>query len=31
VAEENGMNVNDISHLFPGILRMLKSTSEWAQ
>lgn len=31
VAEKNGMNANDLSHLFPALLRTLKSKSEWAQ
>lgn len=31
VAEKNGMTVNDISHLFPAVLRMLKSDNGWAK
>ena len=31
VAEHNGLSVNDVMHVFPYILRMLKSNSEWAR
>lgn len=31
VAQKNGMNQNDLVHLIPAILRMLKSNSEWAK
>lgn len=31
VAEKNGMNVNDMNHLFPAVLRMLKSKISWAE
>jgi len=31
VAEVNGMTRNDIMHLLPSILRMLKSSSEWTK
>lgn len=31
VAEANGMSANDLQHIFPAVLRMLKSTSEWAK
>jgi hypothetical protein len=31
LAEENGMSANDVSHVFPYILRMLKSESEWTK
>ncbi|PSR54142.1 hypothetical protein AHMF7605_11735 [Adhaeribacter arboris] len=31
VAEKNGLSANVLSHLFPAILRMLKSNSEWAR
>ena len=31
LAEKNGMTVNDLSHLFPAILRMLKSDIKWAK
>ncbi len=30
VAEVNGVSTNDLAHLFPAILRMLKDKSEWA-
>lgn len=30
VAEKNGLSANDLSHLFPVILRMLKSDIPWA-
>lgn len=30
VAEKNGLNQNDLQHLFPAILRMLRSDIEWA-
>ena len=30
VAEKNGLSANDIQHLFPYILRMLKSDIPWA-
>ena len=30
VAEKNGMSGNDLMHLFPASLRMLKSESNWA-
>ena len=30
VAEKNGMSGNDLMHLFPASLRMLKSESKWA-
>ena len=31
VAEKNGLSRNDLSHLFPAILRMLKSDIEWSK
>lgn len=31
VAEVNGLSVNDLQHLFPAVLRMLKSNSPWAK
>lgn len=30
VAEKNGLNQNDLQHLFPAILRMLRSDVTWA-
>lgn len=29
VAEKSGMSANDLQHLFPAVLRMLKSKSDW--
>lgn len=31
IAEKNGMNTNDLMHLFPAVLRMLKSNINWAK
>jgi hypothetical protein len=31
VAEKNGMDENKVRNLFPAILRMLKSTSDWSK
>lgn len=31
VAEKNGMSANDMNHLFPYVLRMLKSDIEWSK
>lgn len=31
VAELNGLSINDAMHIFPFILRMLKSNSRWAK
>ena len=31
VAEKNGMSSNDLQHLFPAVLRMLKSNIDWAK
>ena len=31
VAEKNGMSANDLSHLFPALLRTLKSDIDWAK
>ena len=31
VAKKNGLSNNDMSHVFPYILRMLKSNSVWAK
>lgn len=30
VAEKNGLSANDLQHLFPAVLRMLKSEIDWA-
>jgi len=30
VAEKNGMDANDLMHLYPAILRMMKSDITWA-
>ena len=31
VAEKNGLNANDLQHLFPAVLRMLKSNINWSK
>lgn len=31
VAEKNGLSANDVMHLFPYVLRMLKSDIAWAK
>lgn len=31
VGEKHGMSSNDLMHLFPYVLRMLKSESRWAK
>jgi hypothetical protein len=31
VAEKGGMNANDLQHLFPAVLRMLKNGSAWSK
>ncbi len=31
VAELNGLSNNDVMHIFPLVLRMLKSKSDWAK
>lgn len=31
VAELNGLSRNDMQHLFPAVLRMLKSQSDWTK
>ena len=31
IAEKSGMNVNDLRHIFPAVLRMLKNNSEWSK
>lgn len=31
VAEKNGMSANDMSHVFPYVLRMLKSNIDWSR
>jgi hypothetical protein len=31
VAEKSGMDANDLSHLFPAVLRMLKNNSAWSK
>ncbi len=30
IAEKNGMTANDLQHIFPAVLRMLKSNTTWA-
>ena len=31
VAEKNGMDANDMQHLFPAVWRMLKNDSAWSK
>ena len=31
VGEKNGITANDMQHLFPAVLRMLKNESVWAR
>lgn len=31
VAEKKGMNANDLHHIFPAVLRMLKDDSAWSK
>lgn len=31
VAEKSGMTANDLQHIFPAVLRMLKNDSDWAK
>lgn len=31
IAEKNGLTKNDVMHIFPLVLRMLKSKSLWAE
>lgn len=31
VAKKNGLDGNDLTHLFPAVLRMLKSDIEWSK
>jgi hypothetical protein len=31
VAEKNGMSVNDLMHLYPYVLRMVKSRIDWSK
>jgi len=31
VAEKNGMSSNEVAHIYPAILRMLKSKIDWAK
>lgn len=31
VAEKSGMSANDLMHLFPAVLRMLKNESKWSE
>jgi hypothetical protein len=31
IAEKGGMNANDLHHLFPAVLRMLKNNTEWSK
>lgn len=31
VAEKNGMSANDLQHIFPAVLRMLKSDIPWSK
>jgi hypothetical protein len=30
LSEKSGMTVNDLQHIFPAILRMIKNTSAWS-
>ncbi len=30
VAEKSGMTVNDLQHIFPAVLRMLKNDTAWS-
>lgn len=31
VAEKSGMSANDLQHIFPAVLRMLKNDSAWSK
>jgi len=31
VAEKSGMNSNDLQHIFPAVLRMLKNDTAWSK
>ena len=31
VAEKSGMTANDLQHIFPAVLRMLKNDTTWAK
>jgi len=31
VAEKSGMTANDLQHIFPAVLRMLKNDSDWSK
>jgi len=31
VAEKSGMSANDLQHIFPAVLRMMKNNSDWAK
>lgn len=31
VAEKSGMTANDLQHIFPAVLRMLKNNSAWSK
>ena len=31
IAEKNDISTNELSHIYPAILRMLKNKSEWAK
>lgn len=31
VAEKSGMTVNDLQHIFPAVLRMLKNDTAWSK
>lgn len=31
VGKKNKINANDLQHLFPAVLRMLKSNSDWSK
>lgn len=31
IAEKSGMTVNDLQHIFPAVLRMLKNDSVWVK
>jgi hypothetical protein len=31
VAEKSGMTANDLQHIFPAVLRMLKNNSAWSE
>jgi len=31
IAEKSGMGANDLQHIFPAVLRMLKNDSNWSK